>query len=53
MFLVVIGWTIFRREVKAGAIFTVKEKFAVLTFFAIVMRRKRINFGNTAKMCGK
>ena len=42
--------TVLRRKVKARAVFSVQEKFAVLTFSAIIVRSKRINLGNTAHM---
>ena len=40
-------------KVKARTYRAVENKLAVLAFFAIIVRRKRINLGNTAEMSGK
>ena len=44
---------ILRRQVVARTDRTVHKKFRVLTFFTYIVRRKRVNLGNTCRMCNE
>ena len=48
-FLAALG-AFLNRKVKARAVFAVKEKFAVLTFHTVIMRREGVNLGYTAEV---